>query len=352
MILVIIILCLLFGLIIVYLFIIGPWHLRWGATQIEIELILPGDNLVPKPNFNATRAITINAEPELIWRWIIAIQNKKMKKKPMTYILIFIALVAITFLAGKINLSIKFNRQVKQLFAESKNISDQRFHKNQLDSLPEPVQRYFNHILKKGQPYINYARIKHDGQFKTDLEKGWMNITGEQYATTEKPGFIWKGTTSMFVARDMYISNKGRLIATLFSVYNVADAKGEKYNEGELLRWLGESVLYPTNFLPSERLQWFPIDSQTAKLTFNYNRLSLFFIITFNEIGEITEMETKRYMGDDNLETWVIKATNYKELNNILIPTSFDVIWRLEKGDFSYAKFNITEVEYNKPEKF
>ena len=273
-------------------------------------------------------------------------------KQLMLYIVIPIALCVIILIIGKINLSVKFDREVKELFAQSKNISGQQFHMTQLDGLPEPVQRYFRHILNEGQPYISYARIKHDGQFKTDLEKGWISITGEQYATTEKPGFIWKGTTSMFVARDMYISDKGRLIATLFSVYNVADAKGEKYNEGELLRWLGESVLYPTNLLPSNRLQWSPIDSATAKLTFSYNGLSLFFKITVNEIGEITEMETKRYMGDKNLETWVIKATNYKEMNNVIIPTAFDVLWRLDKGDFSYAKFNVTEVEYNKPEKF
>ena len=273
-------------------------------------------------------------------------------KKRMLYIFIPVAVVVLILIIGRINLSVKFDREVKELFAQSKNISDQLYHKDQLNNLPEPVQRYFRHILKEGQPYISYARIKHDGQFKTDLDKGWINITGEQYATTEKPGFIWKGTTSMFVARDMYISDKGRLIATLLSVYNVADGKGEKYNEGELLRWLGESVLYPTNFLPNDRLHWSPIDSTTAKLTFNYNGLSLFFKITFNEFGEITQMETKRYMGEENLETWVIKATNYKELNNVLIPTAFDVLWRLDKGDFSYAKFNVTEVEYNKPEKF
>lgn len=270
----------------------------------------------------------------------------------MIITLTIVGFILLILLIGKINLSIKFGREVKELFAQSKSISGQTFHKSQLDSLPEPVQRYFNHILKEGQAYISYARIKHDGQFKTDLDKGWINITGEQYATTEKPGFIWKGTTSMFVARDMYISDKGRLIATLFSVYNVADAKGEKYNEGELLRWLAESVLYPTNFLPNQRLQWTPIDVNTAKLTFNYKGLSLFFKITFNDIGEITEMETKRYMADKGLETWVIKATNYKELNNVFIPTLFDVLWRLDKGDFSYAKFNITEVEYDKPEKF
>ena len=268
-------------------------------------------------------------------------------------ILSILVLLLMILLFGKINLSIKFEREVKELFAQSKSISDQQFHKKKLYNLPEPVQRYFNHILKEGQAYISYVRIKHEGQFKADLKKEWMNIKGEQYATTEKPGFIWKGTTAMFIARDMYISEQGRLIVTLFSVYNIVDARGkEKYDIGEILRWLGESILYPTNFLPNDRLQWFPIDSKTAKLTFDYNGLSLFFKITVNEIGEITEMETKRYMGEENLETWVIKATNYKELNNIIIPTSFDVLWRLDKGDFSYAKFNITEVEYDKPEKF
>ena len=69
----ILILGLLFGLILVYLFIIRPCHLHWDAIQKEVEIILYGDNLVLKPNFNATRAITINSSPELIWRWIIQI---------------------------------------------------------------------------------------------------------------------------------------------------------------------------------------------------------------------------------------------------------------------------------------
>jgi hypothetical protein len=265
------------------------------------------------------------------------------------YILaIFICL----FIIAKINLAIRFHKQVKSLFTRSNNISKQTYKQEQLIGLPAPVQRYFKHVLKDGQAYISYARIKHNGQFKTNIDKGWTNITGEQYATTEKPGFIWKGCTSMFVARDMYISDKGRLIVSLFSLYNIVDAQGDQYNQGELLRWLGESILYPTNLLPNPQLQWLTINDKTAKLIYSYKGLSLFFKITFNEIGEITEMETKRYMDEKNLETWIIKATNYKQLNNILIPTNFEVIWRLEKGDFSYAKFNVTEVEYDKPSQF
>lgn len=278
--------------------------------------------------------------------------GKRTMAKLMIIIISITGIIAIILLIGRWRLSMQFGKEIRLLFSQSKNISDKTFNYKQLAGLPEPVQRYFKLVLKEGQPYINYARIIHDGQFKTGFDKDWVNINGEQYATTETPGFIWKGTTSMFTARDMFIADKGRLVVSLFSLYNVVDAKGEQYDQGELLRWLGESILYPTNLLPDERLQWIPIDSQTAKLTFNYHQLSLFFIITFNETGEITQMETKRYMDDKNLETWVIKCMDYKEMNDVVIPLAFEVLWRLQKGDFSYAKFNLKKVEYNNPERF
>lgn len=273
-------------------------------------------------------------------------------KKIMIITFSILGFLLLIFLIGKINLKIKFNHQVKNLFSQSVNISNKSFHKSQLDSLPEPVQRYFNLVLKEDQPYINAVRMTHSGQFKTGLDKDWINITGEQYATTATPGFIWKGTTTMFTAFDIYIEDKGRLVVSLLGLYNIVDGKGAHYDQGELLRWLGESVLYPTNFLPSENLNWIPIDAQTAKLVFNYKGLSLFFIFTFNADGEITQMETKRYMDENNLETWIIKVAEYKEINNVFVPTYFEVMWRLPKGDYSYAKFKMQKIAYNEPEKF
>lgn len=96
---------------------------------------------------------------------------KKNIKKFMIYILIFMVIIVIIFLTGKINLSVRFNKQVEQLFAESKNISNKKFSYQQLEDLPEPVQQYFKHVLKEGKPYISYVRLKHDGQFKTGLKK-------------------------------------------------------------------------------------------------------------------------------------------------------------------------------------
>ena len=50
---------------------VKPWQERWGATDEELALPLPGDGLVAEPADQVTRAITIDAPPEEVWPWIV-----------------------------------------------------------------------------------------------------------------------------------------------------------------------------------------------------------------------------------------------------------------------------------------
>lgn len=61
----------LFILALFYLTFFRPWQLRWGATDQEIKRAMPGDDIVCKPSFNATRAVKINAPVENIYPWIV-----------------------------------------------------------------------------------------------------------------------------------------------------------------------------------------------------------------------------------------------------------------------------------------
>ena len=272
-------------------------------------------------------------------------------KKSMTVILIITGLIVVTVIAGKALSSFQFNKEVKLLFSQSENPKN-TFSYSQLQGLPAPVQRYFRHVMKEGQPYINYVRLMHDGQFKTAPKQDWVNIKGEQYFTTAKPGFIWQGSTAMYTACDMYISDKGKLNVSLFSLFMIAGGQGEKYDRGELLRWLAESVWFPTNLLPNENLQWKPVDTHHAQLTFTYNGLSLLYLVAFNDKDEIAELETKRYMDEENLETWIGKVSDYRANNGVIIPFAIEAIYRLKEGDYSYAKFSVKRIEYDVPKKF
>jgi hypothetical protein len=50
-----------------------PWHWRWGAVSEELNRVMPGDEIVANPTFDATRAVTVQAAPSQIWPWIAQI---------------------------------------------------------------------------------------------------------------------------------------------------------------------------------------------------------------------------------------------------------------------------------------
>jgi hypothetical protein len=59
------------GLAVAYERWLKPWQERWGATDEEVALALPGDEFVEEPAAQLTRAITIEATREEVWPWIV-----------------------------------------------------------------------------------------------------------------------------------------------------------------------------------------------------------------------------------------------------------------------------------------
>jgi hypothetical protein len=44
---------------------------RWGATDREVEMALPGDEYVPSPRQDSTKAISIEAPPQLVYKLLL-----------------------------------------------------------------------------------------------------------------------------------------------------------------------------------------------------------------------------------------------------------------------------------------
>jgi hypothetical protein len=54
-----------------FLGVLHPWFMNWGATAEERAAVLPGDTAPPSAYF--TRAITIDAPPAAVWPWLMQI---------------------------------------------------------------------------------------------------------------------------------------------------------------------------------------------------------------------------------------------------------------------------------------
>jgi hypothetical protein len=52
---------------------VRPWMLRWGATDEEVGEPLPGDDVIKRPRYQATRAVTVHAPIPDVWPWLVQI---------------------------------------------------------------------------------------------------------------------------------------------------------------------------------------------------------------------------------------------------------------------------------------
>jgi hypothetical protein len=54
-----------------YVWKVRPWMATWGTEGDEVSKPLVGDEHVPEPMLQATRAVTIDAPPEEVWPWLV-----------------------------------------------------------------------------------------------------------------------------------------------------------------------------------------------------------------------------------------------------------------------------------------
>jgi hypothetical protein len=52
-------------------------HRTWGARPDEIAARMPGDDVLPRAQYRATRAITIPAPPDEVWPWLVQVGYRR-----------------------------------------------------------------------------------------------------------------------------------------------------------------------------------------------------------------------------------------------------------------------------------
>ena len=139
------------------------------------------------------------------------------------------------------------------------------------------------------------------------------------------------------------------MLIKILSLFTVADSKGKEIDQGTLLRYLAETMWFPTAAI-NEYLTWEEMEQYNAKVTMAYDDITASGIFTFNDKGQVVNFEAERYgefNGEIRLETWSIPVRNYKEFEGVRIPTKGNVTWKLDTGDFNWFNFEVTKIEYN-----
>lgn len=225
------------------------------------------------------------------------------------------------------------------------------------DDLPTPIQRYLTHVLQDEQPSIQTVRLRQTGTFRSDGETSdWKNFSAIQHVTTHPPGFVWDASIEMMPGLsvwvlDAFADGQGILRARLGGVLPVANPPpGPALDEGELLRYLAESPLYPTALLPRAGVSWTAINDQSARATIEHRGTTASLVFHVNDRNEVERVTGKRpFARDDGTyeeRGWNGTWTNYERRNGLLVPVDGEVAWSTPTGEMTYWRGHMDTIEH------
>jgi hypothetical protein len=308
-------------------------------------------------------AVLTFARPE--WWWIVAavglllsqtlilLQWQEARAGTIPNVLISIPVVVAAATA-----SFKHNvdNQARALLARSAAASATVVRPDELERLPAPVRRWLDVSGVVGRERARTVRLQQRGEMRTGPDKPWMPVTAEQDFTVDPPGFVWSVDATMIrvlpiVGRDEYTGGHGHMLIKVGGLIPVADATGPEIDQGTLLRFLGEIIWFPSAAL-QPYISWQEVDARNARATMSHGGVTASALFSFDERGRFVRLTARRYMGsgkEARLEEWVVPVTAWRVVNGVEMPVAGDAFWKLAGGDFNYYRWQIVDVEYNRP---
>jgi len=273
-----------------------------------------------------------------------------------TIVNLMLLVVALVGLAN-----VRFTRhtdaEVRALLALSSPRQSPTIRGLELQHLPPPVRRWLEASGIVGGERARTVRLRQRGELRTSPDGAWMPARADQYFSVEPPAFVWKVDTAMMgllpvAGRDKYAGGRGHMLIKALSLIDVVDSADEKIDHGSLLRFLGETVWFPSAAL-APYVVWEPIDETTARATMRHGGLHASAVFTFSDDGRVLGLSAERYLGGGTgakLTPWSVSFSEWRKFQGIEIPDRGQVSWMLASGAFTYYRWEILEVEFNRAE--
>jgi hypothetical protein len=225
-----------------------------------------------------------------------------------------------------------------------------------INHLPDPVKKYLHYVGAIGKPRVHNCRVVFKGSMKRTKDSKWMDISSRQYNFFADPARFFYIESALygipFDGLHAYAGNSATMQIKVASLFQVANARGEKMNQGENVTMFNDMCFMAPATLIDKNIQWETIDSLTVKARFTNNNITISALLYFNEKGELTNfVSDDRFYCEDGKNyysyQWSTPVKEYKDLDGRKVPASAEAVWHMPGEDFCYARFYTQEVEYN-----
>jgi hypothetical protein len=249
----------------------------------------------------------------------------------------------------------RFAREARALLAASRAPAPEDV---PLEALPPPVRRYLAASGAAARAPIRAARVRHGGTFAPSPGGKPLSIRGEQVLVADEPGFVWWGriraAPGIWIdGRDRSVGGEGNMLVRAASTVTLADARGPELDQGALLRLLGEMVWMPTALRDARYVAWAPVDEAAASARLRVGGREVEATFRFGPDGMPVPFSALRHFtsGGNSVPTpFTGTFADYRRVDGVLVPFRLAATWHLAGGDYTYARWDVEQIELDRPE--
>jgi hypothetical protein len=177
-----------------------------------------------------------------------------------------------------------------------------------------------------------------------------MAVEAVQYNTREPVARVFRMRARMkgfpVLARDSYVAGRGRMQAKIMRLVTVANGKGPEYDQGELVTWVNDCVLFAPCMLVTPATVWSHVDDRTFDLKFSDCGIAVSARVFIDDTGAPTNFETTDRFVEDPYDPkhplvrarWTTPVDGWWRIQGRPLFKSGSAVWHLPGGEFAYAE--------------
>ena len=226
-----------------------------------------------------------------------------------------------------------------------------------LAHLPAPVQRFIRRSGAVGKPKPQNTCVEFDSQMWRKPDARPMAAPVLQYNFFGRPARIFLMKAHMFAvpvrALHIYSQEQATFTVRVASMANMVDHSGPEISAAETVTLLNDMCFFAPGALVDDRLEWEAVDDRTCTVAFTNGAHRVGAELHFNEGDELIDFVSDHRPASQNDGTlrplrWSTPFRDYREIDGLRIPTSGDAVYEYPEGDFTYGRFHLASIEYDR----
>jgi len=222
--------------------------------------------------------------------------------------------------------------------------------------LPAAVQRYLRFTGAVGRPEVQNYRLRFGGALRNGPDDKWMPMVAHQQSFVTPPARLFFVEGSMlgvpFDAYHRYVGPEATFQVRAASLVTMVDAHGAEMNHSETVTLFNDMFLLAPATLIDPQILWEELDLLTVRATWTNAGNTVSAVATFDPTGALTN-----FVSDDRSRTvdgkryerlrWSTPVSGWHDVGGRKLFGSGDAAWDLDGKQFTYARFELLDVEYN-----